>query len=260
MNVNKFFFVIDVGNTELIIALIKNFKIFKTKRINIEIFRRNRKIFNYFKINNILKKEKKIKCIISSVVPSINHFLKRQCFKFLKSYPHFVSYNKTKLNIKLNLKNKNQVGADRIVNTVAVKKLYKFPAIVIDFGTATTFDVINNNGDYEGGLITPGVNLSLKNLHKKTSKLPLVKFIKINSIIGKSTKQAIQNGVYLGYIGLTSYIINKIQQKFKKKLFCISTGGLSHIISKNIKLINVINKDLTILGLIEIYKLNYYEK
>ena len=75
MNVNKFFFVIDVGNTELIIALIKNFKIFKTKRINIEIFRRNRKIFNYFKINNILKKEKKIKCIISCVVPRFNDFL-----------------------------------------------------------------------------------------------------------------------------------------------------------------------------------------
>ena len=154
----------------------------------------------------------------------------------ITSLPNFVSFNKTKLNIKINLTNKNQVGADRIVNTVAVKSLYKVPTLVIDFGTATTFDVINNSGNYVGGLITPGINLSLQNLFSKTSKLPLVKFKKINSIIGKNTKNAIQNGLYWGYIGLVTYIIKKIQTKFKKKLFCISTGGLSKIISKDINL------------------------
>ena len=256
MILNNCFFVIDAGNTELVISLIKNYKIFRTKRISTQIFLKNKKIFSYFKLNNILKNKKKINCIISSVVPNINLYIKTECFKSLNSYPHFITHNKTKLNIKLNFKKKSQVGADRIVNTVAVKHLYKYPAVVIDFGTATTFDIINNNGDYEGGLITPGINLSLKNLNKKTSKLPLVKFKKIKGVIGKNTKDAIQKGVYLSYIGLTSFIINKIQKNFKKKLFCISTGGLSHIISKNIKSINVINKDLTILGLIEIYKLN----
>ena len=179
------------------------------------------------------------------------------CFFFLKTYPHFVLHNKTRLNIKIDLKNKKIVGADRIVNTVAVKKLYKTPALVIDFGTTTTFDVINNFGNYVGGLITPGINLSLENLFNKTSKLPLVKFEKRNNVIGKNTKDAIQNGLYWGYIGLVSFIIKKIQTKFKKKLFCISTGGLSKIISKDIKQINVVNDNLTIHGLIEIYKLNY---
>ena len=178
-------------------------------------------------------------------------------FFFLKENPHFVSFNKTKQNIKINLTNKNQVGADRIVNTVAVKSLYKAPTLVIDFGTATTFDVINNSDNYIGGLITPGINLSLQNLFSKTSKLPLVKFKKINSIIGKNTKNAIQNGLYWGYIGLVTYIIKKIQTKFKKKLFCVSTGGLSKIISKDINLINTVNENLTIHGLIEIFKLNY---
>ena len=159
------------------------------------------------------------------------------------------------------MKNKNQVGADRIVNTVAVKSFYSTPALVIDFGTATTFDVINNNGDYIGGLITPGINLSLQNLHNKTSQLPLVKFKKNNkNIIGKNTKNAIQNGVYWGYIGLVTFIIKKIQTKFKKKMYCISTGGLSKIISKDINLINTVNENLTILGLIEIFKLNYNEE
>ena len=186
-----------------------------------------------------------------------NYNLKKTCVFFLKENPHFVSFNKTKLNIKINLTNKNQVGADRIVNTVAVKSLYKAPTLVIDFGTATTFDVINNSGNYVGGLITPGIYLSLQNLFSKTSKLPLVKFKKINSIIGKNTKNAIQNGLYWGYIGLVTYIIKKIQTKFKKKLFCVSTGGLSKIISKDINLINTVNENLTIHGLIEIFKLNY---
>ena len=253
MNINNFF-VIDVGNTDIIIALIKNFKIFKIKRFK-TIDAKNKNLFLFKKFNQIkkiLKIQKRIKCIIASVVPEINYKLKKICFFFLKENPHFVSFNKTKLNITINLKNKNQVGADRIVNTVAVKSLYKTPALVIDFGTATTFDVINNTGDYVGGLITPGINLSLQNLYNKTSKLPLVKFKKNNkSIIGKNTKKAIQNGIF---------IIKKIQTKFKKKIFCISTGGLSKIISKDINLINTINENLTILGLIEIFKLNYNEK
>ena len=258
MNINNFF-VIDVGNTDIVVAIIKNFKIFKIKRFKtIDIKKKIFLLFKKFKeIKKILRVQKKIKCIISSVVPEINYNLKKTCVFFLKENPHFVSFNKTKLNIKINLTNKNQVGADRIVNTVAVKSLYNAPTLVIDFGTATTFDVINNSGNYVGGLITPGIYLSLQNLFSKTSKLPLVKFKKINSIIGKNTKNAIQNGLYWGYIGLVTYIIKKIQTKFKKKLFCVSTGGLSKIISKDINLINTVNENLTIHGLIEIFKLNY---
>jgi len=257
------FFTIDVGNTDIVIALIKNFKIYKIKRYKTCDYR-NKKILlfkKFIQIKKILAKQNKIKCIVSSVVPEIKYSLKRNCFFFLKENPHFVSFNKTKLNIKINLKNKNQVGADRIANTIAVKSLYKkAPTLVIDFGTATTFDVINNSGSYVGGLITPGINLSLQNLFNKTSKLPLVKFKKNNGIIGKNTKNAIQNGLYLGYIGLVTFIIKKIQTKFKKKLFCVSTGGLSKIISKNINLINIVNENLTIHGLIEIFKINYNEK
>ena len=262
MNINNFF-VIDVGNTDIVAALIKNFKIFKIKRFKTnDIKKKNFFLFKKFKeIKKILRVQKKIKCIIASVVPEINYNLKKDCISFLKENPHFVSFNKTKLNIKINLKNKSQVGADRIANTIAVKSLYKkAPTLVIDFGTTTTFDVIDNSSSYVGGLIAPGINLSLQNLFNKTSKLPLVKFKKNNGIIGKNTRNAIQNGLYLGYIGLVTFIIKKIQTKFKKKMFCVSTGGLSKIISKDINLINTINENLTIMGLIEIFKLNYNEK
>ena len=258
MNRNNFF-AIDVGNTEIVIALIKNFKIYKVNRIKTIDFKKKRKnLFKKFtQIKKILKVQKKIHCIISSVVSHIDYDLKKNCLLFLKKEPHFVKFNKTKLNIKIDFKNKKEVGADRIVNTIAVKSLYKTPALVVDFGTTTTFDVINNYGNYIGGLITPGINLSIENLYHKTSKLPLVEFKKNNNIIGKNTKDAIQSGIYWGYVGLVSFIIKKIQRKFKKKLFCVSTGGLSKIISKDINLINTINENLTIIGLIEIFKLNY---
>ena len=256
MNTNNFF-VIDVGNTEIVIALIKNFKIYKMDRIKTIDFKKKKLFKNFIEIKKILKVQKKIQCIISSVVSHIDYDLKKYCFHFLKEKPHFVKFNKTKLNIKIDLKNKKEVGADRIINTIAVKSLYRSPAVVIDFGTTTTFDVINDSGNYIGGLITPGINLSLKNLYHKTSKLPLVEFKKKSNIIGKNTKDAIQSGIYWGYVGLVIFIIKKIQRKFKKKLFCVSTGGLSKIISKDINLINTINENLTIKGLIEIYKLNY---
>ena len=258
MNSNNFF-AIDVGNTEIVIALIRNFKIYKVNRIKTIDFKKGKKkLFKKFiEIKNILKEQKKIQCIISSVVSHIDNDLNKYCFLSLKENPHFVKFNKTKLNIKIDLKNKKEVGSDRIVNTIAVKSLYKQPTLVIDFGTTTTFDVINNTGNYVGGLITPGINLSLENLYHKTSKLPLVEFKKNNNIIGKNTKDAIQSGIYWGYVGLVIFIIKKIQRKFKKKLFCVSTGGLSKIISKDINLINIINENLTIIGLIEIFKLNY---
>ena len=257
MNTNNFF-AVDAGNTEIVIALIKNFKIYKIDRFKTKDFKKKKNIFKKFKqIKKILKLQKKIKCIISSVVSHINDDLNKCCTFHLKEKPHFIKFNKTKLNIKIDLKNKNEVGADRIVNTIALKSLYRTPALVIDFGTTTTFDVINNSGNYIGGLITPGINLSLENLYQKTSKLPLVEFKKNNNIIGKNTKDAIQSGIYWGYVGLVTFIIKKIQSKFKKKLFCVSTGGLSKTISKDINLINTINENLTIKGLIEIFKINY---
>ena len=256
------FFAIDIGNTDIVVALIRNYKIHKIKRVKTIDFIK-KKIFlfkNFNEIKKVLKLQNEIPSIICSVVPNINYNIKKVCVKNLKCIPNFISYKETKLNVKIDLKNKNQVGADRLANTVAVKSLYRTPAVIIDFGTATTFDVINDSGNYEGGVITPGINLSLDNLFKKTSQLPLVKLRKNKNVIGKNTKNAIENGLYWGYIGLVTFLINKIQSKFKKKLFCISTGGLSRFISKDIKLITTTNENLTIQGLIEIFKINNCEK
>ena len=255
---DNYFFTIDVGNTETSIALIKNYNIDLIKKIKtINLKKKKINIFRSFsQIRKILNVKNKMQCFVSSVVPEVNVLIKKRCKSCLNLNPHFISFKKTKLNIKLKLNNKNQVGADRIANTVAIKSLYKTPALVIDFGTATTFDIIDDIGNYVGGIISPGINLSIKSLHANTSKLPLIKFKKNLNFIGKDTKNAMQSGIYWGYIGLVSFLIRKIQSKFKKKLFIVSTGGYSKIISKDINLINKINENLTIYGLIEIYKLN----
>ena len=204
-----------------------------------------------------INKRTKIHSIISSVVPEINNKITKICFSFLNEKPFFISSDKTQLNIRINLKKKMEVGSDRISNAVAVKSLHKYPAIIVDFGTATTFDVIDKSGDYIGGLIAPGINLSLDSLYRKTSKLPLIKLKKTKKVIGKSTISAMQNGIYWGYIGLVSFLIKKIKLEYKFKFNTISTGGYAKILSPNIKEINKIDENLTILGLIEIFKLNY---
>ena len=258
----KEFFVIDIGNSDTVVAFIKNYKIFKKHRVKTIKIKQTNSIKTLINLLfSFIKKEihqkTRINSLISSVVPEINIKLTDICFSNLKKKPFFVSSNKLKFNIKINIKNKQEVGSDRISNTVAVKAFYKYPAIIVDFGTATTFDIIDKRGNYIGGLIAPGINLSIDNLFKQTSKLPLIKLKKINKVVGNSTVTAMQSGIYWGYVGLVSYLINKIKSQYKFKFNTIFTGGYAKLFSPNIKDINKIDENLTILGLIEIFKLNY---
>lgn len=259
----KFFFAIDVGNTDITVALIFNYKINKKYRLKTIDFEKNKSINLIFKpFMPFIRKEiikNKIFCVISSVVDHINNDLKKKINIFLKTKPLFISDNLNMINMKINIRNKKELGSDRIANVIAVKKNYKCPAIVVDFGTTTTFDIIDIKGNYDGGLITPGINLSLETLHEKTSKLPLVSFKETKKIIGKTTVSAIENGIYWGYVGLVTFLIRKIKKKINNNIFCISTGGLANVISHEIKEIKKVDENLTILGLIEFFKLNNYE-
>jgi len=258
----KKFIAIDVGNTDIVVALIVNYKINKVFRFKTIKFKENKNLKNFFGspftfLYKKIKKTERIYSIISSVVPEINIKLTKLCLLFFNQKPFFVSNNKTKLNIKINFKKKKEVGSDRIANAVAVKSFSKYPAIIIDFGTATTFDVIDKMGNYVGGLITPGINLSLDALYNKTSKLPLIRLKKTKQVIGKTTVSAMQNGLYWGYIGLIEFLIKKIKLQYRFKFNVISTGGYAKIFSPKIKEIDKVNENLTILGLIQIFKLNY---
>ena len=151
---------------------------------------------------------------------------------------------------------KRQAGQDRLINAFAVKKMKFDPAIIIDFGTATTFDVIGNGGAYLGGIISPGVNLSIESLYKSTSRLPKISLKSLdnekNTLLGKSTISAIESGVFWGYVCMIEGLINKLK-KYHSPSKVIATGGLSQVFKNNIKSIDLIEQNLTINGLAYFY-------
>ncbi len=238
----------DIGNTETKICLFSNKKkLIKKKILNTNIFK-NRSLKNNFNfLNSYSKKIDKI--IFSSVVPdafkNIQKFLKR---KLKLEVSELKQYDlKRLLKIDVNIK---QVGSDRLANAIcAINNKDNF--IILDFGTATTFDVVLKNR-YKGGIIAPGVNLSLKTLVEKAQLIPNTKLTKIKNIIGKSTQNAVRSGFYWGYQGLIQNIINLIIKRNKKNFKIIFTGGLSHLYKNSIKHKIKVDKDLTIKGLLKL--------
>ena len=253
--------VIDCGNTNIVFALSKNEKIVKQWRINTNIKRTADEysvwLIKLLEIEN-LKLSSISSCIIASVVPEVSLSLKIFNEKYLNINPIVVGEHKLELGIEINIETPSEAGADRLVNAVAVKKFYQKSGIVVDFGTATTFDVVSKNGSYEGGVIAPGVNLSLEALYMAASRLPR---ININNpfnknVIGKNTKDSMSSGIYWGYISLIEGIIEKIKRETKTDYVVIATGGLSNLFSEDCSAIQVVDEDLTINGLIHIYNIN----
>ena len=247
----------DIGNTITKICLVenKNYKIKKIVYFNSNKIYAKRNLISVFK--KIIRKEKIHKiALFSSVVPKyqllIKSFLKRKFNISLKE----IKDKKIKKIVKINIKNKNQVGSDRIANAAGVYKKYKSNSIVIDFGTATTFDVINKNGVYNGGVIAPGINLSIKSLSVAADQIPLFLIKKQKKTIGKNTIEALRSGFYWGYLGLINNIILMIQKETKKKYKIIFTGGYANLFKTSIIRPFTVDRNITIEGIIEIFKEN----
>ena len=246
----------DIGNTLTKVALIDiaNYKIKKIIYLN----SKNISSHNFLmrKLNKIVKR-KNINSIalFSSVVPKyqfiLSRFLKKYKIKLIE-----IKNKKIKKIVKVNIKNKNQVGSDRIANAAGAYKKYKANCIVLDFGTATTFDVITDQGSYNGGVIAPGVNLSLNSLVKSADQIPIFSIKKQKKIIGKNTVEALRSGFYWGYVGLINNIIIKIENETKKKYKIIFTGGYAKMFKTIIVRPFIIDKNITIKGIIEIFRKN----
>ncbi|PJB72985.1 MAG: pantothenate kinase [Alphaproteobacteria bacterium CG_4_9_14_3_um_filter_47_13] len=191
--------------------------------------------------------------VICSVVPDANFHLMNLCRSRFGCDPFMVSHETVSLRISLD--KPAEIGADRLVNALAVLHDYQSPAIVIDFGTATTFDVINDDDVYIGGVIAPGVNLSMEALHKAAAKLPRITIEKPSSVIGKDTISAMQSGVYWGYVGMIEGTLGRIMQELGWcKPLVIATGGLASLFADTITDIDKVDKDLTLRGLVHIYQ------
>ena len=194
--------------------------------------------------------------IIASVVPAAMHDLKKLCTHYLHCDPLVIGAPEVDLGIGNKADRPEAVGADRLINAVAAHERYPGALIVIDFGTATTFDVVNAKGDYVGGAIAPGINLSIEALHMAAAQLPRIGVKRPEKVIGKSTVPAMQSGVYWGYVGLIEGLVSRITTEIGTKPTVIATGGLAPLVMDATPIINHLDADLTVRGLVAIWRKN----
>ena len=194
--------------------------------------------------------------VVGSVVPDANFNLLTFSRRYCRTEPVIVGEKGVELGTKALVDRPEEVGADRLVNTVAAHDRYKGPLIVIDFGTATTFDVVDAHGNYVGGVIAPGINLSLTALHMAAAKLPSVRISRTERVIGTDTESCMQSGIYWGYIGLVEGLVGRIKTEFGAPMRTVGTGGLAPLFAGATDSIEQVDPDLTLWGLRLIYQLN----
>jgi type III pantothenate kinase len=194
--------------------------------------------------------------IIATVVPAALFDLRQFCRKYLKSEPLVVKDPNVNLGIGIKVDRPAGVGADRLVNTIAAHATYTGALIVVDFGTATTFDIVAANGDYEGGVIAPGANLSAEALHQAAAMLPRVAVVRTQNVIGKDTMPAMQSGLFWGYIGLLEGIVARIKTEYGEPMTVVATGGLANLFYRQTPVLEHLDPDLTVRGLVLIHARN----
>lgn len=250
---------IDVGNTNIVIGVYKERKRLFHFRIATSA-EKSRDEYGLLFIQLLnhrgINAEDIEGVIISSVVPPVMYSLERAVKDYLGKTPIVVT-NDMDLGMDILYENPKEVGADRLVNAVAVLKRYAPPAVIVDFGTATTFCAINEKGQYLGGAICPGIKISVEALFSRTAKLPRIELVPTERIIGRSTVESMQAGVIHGYAGQVDYIVSLM----KAEMGCpdakvIATGGLAAMISREAKSIDTIDGMLTLDGLLEIYEMH----
>ncbi len=194
--------------------------------------------------------------IIANVVPASAFDLRMLCVRYFDCEPLVIGESEVELGIEVLTESPSEVGADRLVNAVGAHEKYGGPLIVVDFGTATTFDVTDEDGNYCGGVIAPGVNLSLEALQSTAAQLPRVAIAKPETVIGRATVPAMQSGIYWGYVGLIEGVTRRLQEENGDPMTVIATGGLAPLFSQATEAIDHLDRDLTLRGLLSIYRRN----
>jgi type III pantothenate kinase len=186
--------------------------------------------------------------VIGTVVPAALYHLRRLCRDWFDVEP-IIARATLDWGFAIKIDNPEEVGADRLLNALAAHNHYRGPLVVVDFGTATTFDVVDKDGSYLGGVIAPGINLSIEALHQAAARLPRIGIGRPQSVIGRSTIPAMRSGIYWGYVGLIEGLLSRIEGEFGEKLKAIATGGLAPLFAEGTTRLTTIDPDLTLDGL-----------
>ena len=249
-------FTIDVGNTNITLGVFDGDSIIGTFRVTTKINRTSDEfgiVFREILRSNDIDASKISAVIIASVVPNVMHSLTSAIIKYFKLTPIVVEAG-IKTGIRIATENPKQIGADRIVDAAGAYELYGGPLIVIDFGTATTYDLVDANGAFLAGVTAPGIRISAKALTEDAAKLPEVEIKKPESVLAKETISSMQAGIVYGQIGQTEYIVkHMIEESGFEGVKVIATGGLGSLIANETPVIDIYNPNLTLYGMKFIY-------
>jgi pantothenate kinase, type III len=199
-------------------------------------------------------------CIISSVVPQAKFNFRNFARRYLDKEPLFIGEPDVNIGVPIRIRRPEQVGADRLVNAVGAHSEHKGALIVVDSGTATTFDIVGADGGFEGGVISPGINLSMKALHDAAASLPRIAIQRPPNVIGQDTVSAMQSGIFLAYLDLIDGLIRRIKAEYAEPMTVIGTGGIASLFQGESQEIDIFDPDVTIRGLLEIYRRNKSEQ
>jgi type III pantothenate kinase len=249
---------VDIGNTNINIGVFDGSKLKGTWKVATGVHRMPDEyaslLLNLFDRQGI-DASQITSAILCSVVPPLVGVFEEVCRRYLKVLPLVVESG-VKTGVRICLDNPREVGADRVVNAVAAHQMYGGSVIVIDLGTATTFDAVSEDGDYLGGAIAPGIAIATEALFTRTAALPRVELTHPKRAVGRSTVAAMQSGIVFGYAGLIEGIVTRIQQEMGGKAKVVATGGYAELLARETPVIEVVNPDLTLIGLRLIYEMN----
>ncbi|GGF35567.1 type III pantothenate kinase [Halobacillus andaensis] len=252
-------FVLDVGNTNTVLGVFEHNKLNYQWRIKTDRYKTEDEygmlIKSLFEHEGLTFQDID-GVIISSVVPPIMFALERMARYYFKKTPMIIGEQEVDAGLSMKYPNPKEIGADRIVNAVGAIEEYNTPLIIIDFGTATTYCYVNEKGEYVGGAIAPGINISMEALYAKAAKLPKIEIKSPEQVVGSSTVEAMQSGVFYGYVGQVDEVVRRMKETAESTPTVVATGGLASLIGDESRTIDVIDPYLTLKGLNKIYQNN----
>lgn len=249
---------IDIGNTNIAVGVFEAERLKATWRLGTDVHKMADEyaalLFSLSTLKGLSFSDID-QAIISSSVPPLVTTFDELCRHYFEVTPMVVGSG-IKTGVRISIDNPREVGPDRVVNVAAAHRMYEGPLIVVDFGTATTFDAVSSEGDYLGGAIAPGIGISAEALFERAAKLPRVELIRPKKAIGRNSVTAMQSGIIFGYVGLIEGIVARMRTELGGEVKVIATGGLAEIIAEETSAIDALEPDLTLLGLQMMHRLN----